>query len=73
MPTIYRLLCYPAKMISLTESNFEYIENNNLSCVILAMEFMNNVLDGKIKKEDLDDDSIQNINELLENVLKLLV
>jgi len=60
-------------MISLTESNFEYIENNNLSCVILAMEFMNNVLDGKIKKEDLDDDSIQNINELLENVLKLLV
>jgi predicted ATP-dependent endonuclease of OLD family len=56
--------------VGITESNSEYIENSGLSSTLLAMDFMNNVQDGKIKTSQLDDESQNNINGLLQKIIE---
>lgn len=55
--------------IGITESNSEYIENNGLSPILLAMEFMNAVLERKVTAENLDDESQDNIKKMLQQIL----
>ncbi len=55
--------------VGITESNFEYVENNGLSLIMLSMEFMNQVLTGKIKFSDFDDETQSNIQSLLIRII----
>ncbi len=54
--------------VGITESNYEYIENNNLSRTVLASNFVNAAQSGKIKPGDLDNDTKNNFQRLLENI-----
>jgi predicted ATP-dependent endonuclease of OLD family len=55
--------------VGITESNSEYIENNNLSASLLGMELLNLVQVGKIKLEHFDDESQANILGLLAKIM----
>ncbi len=60
------------KRVGITESNSEYIEMNELSKAKLASDFILDVQNNKIKLEDFDDETIDNISRLikkLDNVL----
>lgn len=56
--------------VGITESNSEYIENNGLSAVLLAMEFLNQVQEGKISPANLDEDSCVSIQSLLKEIME---
>jgi hypothetical protein len=52
--------------VGITESNSENIENSELSSILQAM---NNAQDGIIKASQLDDESQDNINGLLQKII----
>ncbi len=54
--------------VGITESNFEYAENNGVSLTMLAMDFTNNVYSGKVNYNDFDDETKTNINSLLKQI-----
>ncbi len=56
--------------VGITESNSEYIENNGLSAVLLAMEFLNMVQESKIAPANLDEDSCESIRSLLGEIIE---
>jgi predicted ATP-dependent endonuclease of OLD family len=58
--------------VGITESNTEYIFFNDLSPVILAHGFHQNVMNGTIKWDDLDSESRTRISEVAERILELL-
>ncbi|HEY4786856.1 MAG TPA: AAA family ATPase [Bacteroidales bacterium] len=58
--------------VGITESNSEYVENNGLSCSMLSMDFMNNVIDNKIKLSDFDDETRTNLQTLLQKIIDRL-
>lgn len=60
------------KRVGITEMNSEYVENNNLSNSLLSMEFKNNVNSGKIRFEDFDDETKENITRLFRKLEELL-
>lgn len=58
--------------VGITESNTEYILFNDLSPIVLAHGFHQNVMDGTIKWEDLDLESRERISDVAERILELL-
>lgn len=56
--------------VGITESNSEYIENNGLSAVLLAMEFLNQVQEGKVTPANMDEDSCESIRALLREIVE---
>lgn len=60
------------KRVGITESNSEYIEENNLSRPILASQFMSAVDAKQITFNDFDDESQRNIKNLVEKITNAL-
>lgn len=60
------------KRVGITESNSDYIENNGLSRIILASEFVNRLQDGNIKFNDLDEETQNNFETLFKKLQTLL-
>lgn len=60
------------KRVGITESNAEYIVLNNLSLAYLAYNFYQQVREGNVKWNDLDDESRANITEMAERILDIL-
>jgi predicted ATP-dependent endonuclease of OLD family len=58
--------------VGITESNMEYIENNNLSRNILASNFTLYIQKNNIKFEDFDEETRENISILIYNLERLL-
>ena len=58
--------------VGITESNSEYIENNGLSANVMAMEFLNQVNEGKTKLTDFDEETQSNIQSLFNRILPIL-
>jgi hypothetical protein len=60
------------RRVGITESNVEYIENKNLSRNVLASNFVLHVQNNKVKFEDFDEETRENIGNLINNLTKLL-
>ena len=60
------------KRVGITESNAEYLETNEISSALLAMDFNNMVQEGKVKLEDFDQESLSKITYFVEHVCLLL-
>jgi len=60
------------KRIGITESNSEYIENNNLSRIILVTNFLNYLKTEKISFADFDNTTRKNIQQLFEKINRAL-
>jgi len=58
--------------VGITESNSEYIENNSLSRNMLASSFVLHVQNKKIKLEDFDEETRENIEVLVQKLNKVL-
>jgi len=58
--------------VGITESNSEYIENNSLSRNMLASSFVLEVQNNKIKLEDFDEETRENIEVLVHKLNKVL-
>jgi len=58
--------------VGITESNTEYIFFNDLSPVILAHGFHQDVMNGVIRWDDLDTESRTRISDVVERILELL-
>ncbi len=58
--------------VGITESNSEYIENNNLSRNMLASGFVLHMQNKKISLEDFDDETRENIDGLVRKLEKIL-
>jgi predicted ATP-dependent endonuclease of OLD family len=56
------------KRIGITESNSEYIENNNLSRIILVTNFLNYIKTEKIGFSDFDSTTRKNFERLFEKI-----
>jgi predicted ATP-dependent endonuclease of OLD family len=54
----------------ITESNSEYVENNELSLVMMSMEFMNTAVSEQIKFSDFDEETQSNIHSLLNKIIE---
>jgi hypothetical protein len=57
---------------NITGSNLDYIENNNLSRNLLASNFILHSQNNKIKFEDFDEETRENISILVHNLDNLL-
>ncbi len=60
------------KRVGITESNSDYIKNNNLSRSFLASDFLSLVDSKKLKIEDFDEQTQENINDLIDKLQKNL-
>ena len=60
------------KRIGITESNAEYIENNNLSRMILVTNFLQYLRNEKLSFSDFDDETRKNFKQLFERIKKTL-
>ncbi|MFW5658276.1 MAG: AAA family ATPase [Bacteroidota bacterium] len=60
------------KRVGITETNSEYIAENEISLPVLAMEFFNRVKEGKIKFSDFDKETRENISKLVKNIAAVL-
>jgi hypothetical protein len=60
------------KRVGITESNSEYIKNNNLSRSILASDFLSRTENKKLSIEDFDDETQKNLNTLVSSLEKML-
>jgi predicted ATP-dependent endonuclease of OLD family len=60
------------KRVGITEMNSEYIELNDISPSLLAMEFNNQVQEHKIKIQDFDQESVSRIKNFIEQAIALL-
>jgi AAA15 family ATPase/GTPase len=58
--------------VGITESNSEYIENNNLSRNMLASSFVLHIQNNKITFEDFDEETRENIEGLIQKLYKVL-
>lgn len=53
------------KRVGITESNSEYIEMNELSRAKLAADFILDVQNNKVKLDDFDDETVENIRKVV--------
>jgi predicted ATP-dependent endonuclease of OLD family len=60
------------KRVGITETNSEFIELNDISPALLAMDFNNQVQEHKIKIQDFDQESISRIKKFIEQTISLL-
>lgn len=60
------------RRVGITESNVEYIENKNLSRNVLASNFVLHVQNNNVKFEDFDEETRENISNLIDNLYRLL-
>ena len=60
------------KRVGITETNSDYIEENDISLPVLAMNFFNNVKEGRIKISELDKDTRENIKGLVNRIASTL-
>src|SRR6056297_649738 len=60
------------KRVGITESNSDYIKNNNLSRSILASDFLSRTENKKLSIEDFDDETQKNLNTLVSSLDKML-
>lgn len=60
------------KRVGITESNVEYIETHNLSRNVLASNFVLHVQNHNIKLEDFDEETRENISDLIFSLERLL-
>ncbi|MBL7111566.1 MAG: AAA family ATPase [Bacteroidales bacterium] len=58
--------------VGITESNSEYIQNNNLSRNMLASSFVLDMQNNKLSLEDFDEETRENIDGLVQKLYKLL-
>jgi predicted ATP-dependent endonuclease of OLD family len=58
--------------VNITGSNMDYIENNNLSRNLLASNFSIHIQNNKVKFEDFDEETRENISILVHNLDNLL-
>ena len=58
--------------IGITEKNSEYIEENNLSRPLLAAHFMNTVQTVQLSMDAFDEETSENLNKLIKNILSML-
>jgi len=56
----------------ITMSNSKYLSDNNYSRAILASGFLQDVIEGKTKFSDLDEESRDNLNQFVNEVTRLL-
>jgi predicted ATP-dependent endonuclease of OLD family len=60
------------KRVGITESNSEFIELNEISPSLLAMDFNNLVQEHKLTIHDFDQESVSKITKFVDNVMLLL-
>jgi predicted ATP-binding protein involved in virulence len=60
------------KRVGITEKNSEYIETNEISATVLAIEFHVQVIEGKIKLSDMDIETRDNIGALVKQMENIL-
>jgi ABC-type ATPase involved in cell division len=60
------------RRVGITESNSDYIDLNDISSSLLAMNFNNQVQEHKIKIQDLDQESVSKIKKFVEQVISLV-
>ena len=56
------------KRVGITESNYEYIENNGISRTILASGFVNQAQDNNLSIKDFDQETQSNFKKLFKNL-----
>ena len=56
----------------ITVKNSEYLKDNNHSRAVLASNFLQNVTRGEIKNEDLDEETRDNLNMLMQRLSEML-
>lgn len=61
-----------AKRVGITESNSEYIQNNNLSRIILASSFISNVQNNSVKFSDFDEETCHNFTYLFDIIKNMI-
>jgi hypothetical protein len=59
--------------VGITEKNSEYIELNEISRAKLASDFILHVQDNSVKFEDFDDETRDNIKQLIKKLDSFLV
>ena len=60
------------KRVGITEANSDFIEHNNMSRSLLGSTFLARVQAGEVTFPDLDEETRQNINWLIENLANML-
>jgi hypothetical protein len=56
----------------ITVNNSEYLKDNNHSRAVIASNFLQDVSSGKVKFQDLDEESRDNLNALINSISELL-